>query len=45
MLRDLAETRRWYKGYIAANANKLTPKAPLILAVQEDKLDLGFLEG
>lgn len=44
LFRDLGDTRRWYEGYMAANANKLTPSAPLILAVQEDELDTSLLD-
>lgn len=44
VFRDLAETRRWYERYIATDAERLTPTAPLILAVQEDEIDLRLLE-
>lgn len=42
--RALAETRRWYERYIAADAGQLTPEAPLILAVQQDEVDFSRLE-
>lgn len=43
-MNDLVELRRWYDQYIATNAGDLTPKAPLILAVQDDELDVVLLE-
>ena len=43
-INDSTEIRRWYDEYIAADARKLRSKAPLILAVQNDELDLVLLE-
>lgn len=42
--KDATEIRQWYDQYIAANTWKLTAKAPLIKAVQDDELDVTSLE-
>lgn len=42
--KDNTEIRLWYEQYIAANPWKLTAKAPVIKAVQDDELDVASLE-
>ena len=37
--KDATEIRKWYDEYIAADTWKLTAKAPLIKAVEDDELD------
>jgi hypothetical protein len=41
---DSTKVRRWYDEYIAANAGRLTSEAPLIIAVQNDTLDVDLIE-
>jgi hypothetical protein len=41
---DSTEIRQWYDEYIAADARKLRSKSPLIIAVQNDELDVVLLE-
>ena len=42
--KDVTEIRQWYDEYIAADTWKLTAKAPLIKAVEDDELDITRLE-
>jgi hypothetical protein len=44
LLNDSTGTSRWYKQYIAADSEKLTARAPLILAVEDDEFDASLLD-
>jgi hypothetical protein len=44
LLSGLTEISQWYEQYIAADSEKLTARTPLILAVEDDALDVSLLE-
>lgn len=44
LLDDSTGTSRWYEQYIAPDSEKLTARAPLMLAVEDDELDVSLSE-